>query len=92
MRDPVVLVLGSVPLACRRCQLFARTGRKTEVHHLGGRPSEFVVEVDANLHAWLTLYQRCWRGVYERGSREAVLADLATLIAAIQDGLGGATA
>lgn len=90
--DVVVLVLGSQPLICRRCELFARTGRTTELHHLGGRPSTVVIEVDANIHAWLSLYQDGWRGRLQPGSTSAVLLDLLTLFVFQMEGIGGEAA
>lgn len=91
--DPVVLVSGSSPLVCRRCELRRREGRESELHHLGGRPSPFVVWVDANVHAWLTLYQSCWRDWYAPGSTPAVLIDLLALaIVVLRGGCSGQAA
>jgi len=91
--DPVVLSFRSRRLLCRRCELFRRTGRTTEFHHLGGRPSPVVEEVDANLHQWLTLYQYGWRGRLEPGSLMAILADILTLAAMrLQEGFRGTAA
>jgi hypothetical protein len=87
--DPVVVVFRSRPLSCRACRLERRTGRRTELHHLGGRPSPVTVEVDANLHAWLSLYQYGWRRRLAPGSPEAVLCDLLVLYAMrLQEGHG----
>jgi hypothetical protein len=77
--DPIVLVFRSRPLSCQACWLERLTGRRTELHHLGGRPSSVTVEVDANLHEWLSLYQYGWRGRLAPGSPEAVLCDLLVL-------------
>jgi len=79
--DPVVLVFRSRPLVCRRCRLQRRTGRLTELHHVGGRPSPLVVEVDANVHVWLSLYQYGWRGRVAAGAPPAVLCDVLVLFA-----------
>jgi hypothetical protein len=79
--DRMALSLRSRRLLCRRCELYRRTSRTTELHHLGGRPSVFAVEVDANDHAWLTAYQYGWRGRFAPGCREAVLYDIRALIA-----------
>jgi hypothetical protein len=78
--DRMALSLRSPRLLCRSCELFRRTGRRTELHHLGGRPSVFVVEVDANDHTWLTIYQYGWRGRLTPGSWEAFLSDLGALL------------
>jgi hypothetical protein len=83
-----VLVLRSRPLLCHRCELFRRTGKTTELHHIGGHPSRPVVEVDANVHAWLTLYQEGWRGTHTPGSGRAVLYDLLFLAHVLFSGQG----
>ena len=77
--EPIVLVFRSRPLVCQACRLERLTGRRTELHHVGGRPSSLIVEVDANLHEWLSLYQYGWRGRLAPGSPEAVLCDLLLL-------------
>lgn len=79
-RDPVVLVFRSRPLACRGCRLERRIARRLELHHLGGRPSSLTVEVDVNVHAWLSLYQQVWLGRVEPGSPAAVLCDVLALL------------
>ena len=87
--DPMVLSLRSRRLLCRRCDLYRRTGRTTELHHLGGRPSALVVEVDANDHAWLTAYQYAWRGRLAAGSWQAVFCDAVALLSiSLGKGLG----
>jgi hypothetical protein len=64
---------------CQSCRL-ARQGRPLEEkHHLGGRPSQMVVPLPANLHRLLTILQEPWRGFLEPGSAQAQLLDLALL-------------
>lgn len=72
----LLLCRSAKDVVCYRCRL-ARRGRPLrEEHHLGGRPGDLTVRVDANLHRLLTLLQDLWRGRYEPGSNEAILADL----------------
>lgn len=90
----VVVLLRSRSRLCRRCDLFRRTGRTTELHHLGGRPSASSLEVDANMHAWLTLLQNSWRGRLVPGSSEAWRADLFAffVVSVCRRYIGGAAA
>lgn len=90
--DPVMLVFRSRPLSCQACRLERRTGRRSEVHHVGGRPSSLTVEVDANLHAWLSIYQYGWRGHVPAGSPQAVLYDALMLVGLRAQGLDGSSA
>ena len=64
---------------CQSCRLVRQGRRPQEKHHLGGRPSQTVVLLPANLHRLLTIVQELWRGSLEPGSAQAQLLDLALL-------------
>ena len=55
--NPLCLVLGSSPLACRKCDARGRGVFSVQLHHLGGRPSRYIVPVPANVHAVLSFLQ-----------------------------------
>ena len=78
--DDVVALLVSRRRLCRRCDLERRTGRTREEHHLG-RSLLLGIEVDANDHAWLNLFQYTWKGKLVPGSIEAIVFDLLVLAA-----------
>ncbi len=80
---PVWLVEDTDPVLCYEC-LARREGRPvTEQHALGGLPSPLVMEVGANLHRLLSLFQDLtWRAAgISPGSFEAILIDTVALIA-----------
>jgi hypothetical protein len=65
---------------CYRCQRIRLGYSGTERHHVGRRPSVFIVEIDANLHRILSYLQYpAMRAGVAAGSLDAVLWDLAML-------------
>jgi hypothetical protein len=66
---------------CYSC-IEATCGRATiELHHVGGVPSQILIEVPANLHRVLSIWQDItWRGVVAAASGEAMRLDLVGLV------------
>jgi hypothetical protein len=74
---PMVLQYRAGEVLCHECALERRGLSRYEEHHVGGRPSELLITVPANLHRLLSVWQELtWREVFMSGSGGAVLVDL----------------
>ena len=78
-RNRLVLCRNGRDTVCQSCRLVRRGHRPVEDHHVGGRPSQTIIALPANLHRLLTILQELWRGVFEPGSAQAQLFDLVLL-------------
>lgn len=78
-RNRLVLCRHRKQTLCYGCRLIRQGRDPFEEHHLGGRPSELVVRLPANLHRLLTVLQELWRSWAPAGSARAQLFDLVLL-------------
>jgi hypothetical protein len=76
---PLLLCRSGDEIVCHDCRLKRRGRLPSELHHIGGRPSELTVQIPANLHRLLSSAQDLWREWLEPGSKEAQLIDLILL-------------